>query len=574
MGNVDKRAGKFFGPPVGKTLIYFMDDLNMPYVDKYGTQSPICLVRQIIDHGIVYDREHLEEQKALLDVMFTACMNPKGGSFFVDMRLTRHLTMISCVTADKEILAQIYQQILQAHFESFDKSFVEMPRRLVTATSAIFTQICLAPSFFPTARKFHYQFNLRDYARIVQNLLLSEPQPYKNNTKDVARMWVHECNRVWRDRLIFDVDRDLYTGFIKAALKELGDFKEDELLAEPNLYTSYVSSCEGHEAQYLPVRDMAQLKRVLEAKLEEYCETVASMNLVLFGVAMEHVSRIARILFNPVGSALLVGVGGSGKQSLSKLSAFILGLEVCRIVVTTTYGMAELLEDMRGFFTKAGQGDINLMFLLTDTQITNEKFLVPMNDMLSQGYIPELFPVDDLEQILNKVRPFAKAAGCADQKDEIFGFFVDRVRKNLHLALCCSPVGDTLRFRARKFPAIINCTSLDWFHEWPQDALIDVAGRFLAEVKFPDVKNNGGEVVDVNAQIAQHMAFVHLRIGEANEEFRKRERRNNYTTPTSFLELISFYKLLLGQKRDKINDQIKRLEVGLETMAGTTAQVA
>jgi len=156
MGNVDKRAGKQYGPPVGKTLIYFMDDLNMPFVDKYGTQSPICLVRQIIDHAIVYDRDHLEEQKVLLDVMFAACMNPKGGSFFVDLRLTRHLTMISCVTADREILAQIYQQILQAHFASFDKSFLEIPRRIVAATSQIFTQICLAPSFFPTARKFHY----------------------------------------------------------------------------------------------------------------------------------------------------------------------------------------------------------------------------------------------------------------------------------------------------------------------------------------------------------------------------------------------------------------------------------
>ena len=58
---VDKRAGRTFGPPPSKTLIYFMDDLNMPYLDKYGTQSPICLVRLILDHGLVYDRDHLEE---------------------------------------------------------------------------------------------------------------------------------------------------------------------------------------------------------------------------------------------------------------------------------------------------------------------------------------------------------------------------------------------------------------------------------------------------------------------------------------------------------------------------------
>jgi dynein heavy chain len=68
---------------------------------------------------------------------------------------------------------------------------------------------------------------------------------------------------------------------------------------------------------------MVALKGTLEAKLEEYNEVVARMDLVLFDQAMEHISRIARITIHPVGSALLVGVGGSGKQSLTKLSCFI-----------------------------------------------------------------------------------------------------------------------------------------------------------------------------------------------------------------------------------------------------------
>lgn len=101
------------------------------------------------------------------------------------------------------------------------------------------------------------------------------------------------------------------------------------------LYTSYVKACEGHEATYFPVDQMDKLKEVLEAKLEEYNENVGSMNLVLFDVAMEHISRIARIIHLPVGSALCVGVGGSGKQSLSKLTAFIMGYDVIRIVVTS-----------------------------------------------------------------------------------------------------------------------------------------------------------------------------------------------------------------------------------------------
>jgi len=111
-----------------------------------------------------------------------------------------------------------------------------------------------------------------------------------------------------------------------------------------------VSACEGHDSVYLPIKGMDHLKQILEAKLEEYNEQIASMNLVLFDQAMEHISRIARIINLPVGSALLVGVGGSGKQSLAKLSSFILGYDVFRIVVTSSYNMNDLMTDIQGMF--------------------------------------------------------------------------------------------------------------------------------------------------------------------------------------------------------------------------------
>lgn len=46
---------RLWGLGAGKTMLFFIDDLNMPFVDKYGTQRPISLLRQILDYGIVYD---------------------------------------------------------------------------------------------------------------------------------------------------------------------------------------------------------------------------------------------------------------------------------------------------------------------------------------------------------------------------------------------------------------------------------------------------------------------------------------------------------------------------------------
>jgi dynein heavy chain len=375
----------------------------------------------------------------------------------------------------------------------------------------VFLAIATNAQFMPTARKFHYQFNLRDFSKIIQNLTLAQPAVYKGNPLGVVRMWAHECHRVWRDRLITDQDVESYMGFMTNGCKEFPDMKPDEIFAEPLLYTSYVAACEGHEANYKPVDTMEKLKEILEQKLEEYNENVGSMNLVLFDVAMEHISRIARIINLPVGSALCVGVGGSGKQSLSKLTSFILGYDVIRIVVTSSYKLADLKTDIQTMFTKAGVAGTQLLFILTDSQIADEKFLVYINDLLSSGWIPELFPKDELDGLIGKIRSEAKQAGCNDVPDELFTFFLDKVRKNLHLCLCFSPVGDLFRIRARMFPGVINCTSIDWFFEWPRNALIDVATRKLIDIEFP--------TDEIREGVAANMAETHIVIGETNKEF-------------------------------------------------------
>jgi dynein heavy chain len=117
-------------------------------------------------------------------------------------------------------------------------------------------------------------------------------------------------------------------------------------------------------------------------------------------------------------------------------------------------------------FTKAGVAGSELLFILTDSQIAEEKFLVYINDLLSSGYIPELFPQDELDGLIGKIRSEAKQAGVNDVPDEMFEYFKDKVRKNLHLCLCFSPVGDQFRIRARMFPGLINCTSIHGTNQW------------------------------------------------------------------------------------------------------------
>jgi dynein heavy chain len=115
--------------------------------------------------------------------------------------------------------------------------------------------------------------------------------------------------------------------------------------------------------------------------------------------------------------------------------------------------------------------------------------------------------------------------------------FIKTVRKNLKIVLCFSPVGNTLRSRCRKFPAIVNCTMIDWFAEWPEEALQSVASRFISECELvPE---------ELKSPVVKFMAYAHQSVNDISKKYLLNEKRYNYTTPKSFLGLLSLYDEML-----------------------------
>ncbi|CAK0892564.1 unnamed protein product, partial [Prorocentrum cordatum] len=129
-----------------------------------------------------------------------------------------------------------------------------------------------------------------------------------------------------------------------------------------------------------------------------------------------------------------------------------LGTAVLTIMVNHTYGLSELKADFQEFYKKAAVKPREPhAFLMTDSQIVDERFLVYVNDMLSSGNIPDLFAREEYDDIFGQIRNVAKYQGYADDRESLFTFFLDMVRRNLHFILCHSPVGSAFRIRGRKF---------------------------------------------------------------------------------------------------------------------------
>uniref|UniRef100_A0A8C4MX33 Dynein axonemal heavy chain 11 n=1 Tax=Equus asinus asinus TaxID=83772 RepID=A0A8C4MX33_EQUAS len=543
---LEKKAGRNYGPGGNKKLVYFIDDMNMPKVDPYGTVQPHTLIRQHIDYGHWYDKQKVT-LKEIHNCQYIACMNPMVGSFSINPRLQRHFTVFAFNFPSLDALNTIYSQILRFHFQqqAFGPSVLRSGPTLIQATIAFYQM--MTRSFLPTAIKFHYLFNLRDLSNIFQGILFASPECLKGPS-DLIRLWLHESSRVYGDKLIDTKDCDL--------------FQKNKFM-NPLIYCHFANG--GEDPCYMPVKDWEVLKTILTETLDNYNELNATMPLVLFEDAMQHVCRISRILRTPQGYALLVGVGGSGKQSLSRLAAYICGLEVFQITLTEGFGIQDLQVDLANLYIRAGAKNMPTVFLLTDAQVLDESFLVLINDLLASGEIPDLFSDEDVDKIISGICNEVRGLGIVDSRENCWKFFLARVRLQLKIILCFSPVGHTLRVRARKFPAIVNCTAIDWFHAWPQEALVSVSRRFIEETK-------GIEPLDKDS-ISLFMAHVHTSVNEMSTRYYQNERRHNYATPKSFLEQISLFKNLLKKKQNEVSQKKEHLVNGIQKLETTASQV-
>ena len=160
-----KKMGTKFGPPGNVRLVYFIDDINLPMLDQYGTQSAIALLRQQMEYGRIYDRRKDFIEKHIQHAQFVACLNPAVGSFVINPRLQRHFTTFATGMPSKGALQEIYEtfllkrdeagQIIGGHLCDWAAEFQNISKAIVNAALSLslrrLDQELVASIFLPAA---------------------------------------------------------------------------------------------------------------------------------------------------------------------------------------------------------------------------------------------------------------------------------------------------------------------------------------------------------------------------------------------------------------------------------------
>ena len=559
---LDKRRKGVFGPPMGKRAVIFVDDLNMPALEEYGAQPPIELLRQWMDHGGWYDLGDKSFRK-IVDVQFVAAMGPPGGGrTHITRRYCRHYNMIALSNYSEASLTRVFSTIMSYFVKPFSRDVQNLAAGIVEGTIALYNEA--GKVLLPTPKKSHYQFNLRDLSKVIAGVM--QVKPAKVNEPDpIIKLWYHECARVFHDRLTDDEDRFWFKKFTSELVSKCFKKNWAELSSGPVMFGCFLD-LEG-DRSYMQIDDMAQVKQILNDQLADYNVTSTKpMDLVLFQYAVEHVARIARCLNQPFGNCLLVGVGGSGRQSLTKLAAHICDMEVISIAISKKYRTAEWREDLKNLLRTGGAKGEPTCFLFNDTQIVLESFLEDINNILNTGEVPNIFDAGEMAEICDEVRQPARASGLADTTaGALFNFFVDRCRQNIHIVLAFSPIGDDFARRLRMYPSLVNCCTIDWFSEWPADGLQSVAQHYLRDVDMEE---------ETLVKCTDMFAHMHGSVRSLAQRFLDELQRNYYVTPTSYLELINTFSTLLDERRRQVKKLQNRYEVGLDKLLTTAEQVA
>jgi len=233
--NLEKKRKGLYGAPPGKVLVCFVDDVNMPRRDEYGSQPAVELLRQVLDTlqhfrpggaaspafaggGGFYDRKMFTWSNIENLVMISACAPPGGGRNPVTPRFFRHFNMMYVPPSSRAVMRAIFVTILDGHLKKFDQSVQVLATPAVNASVEVYER--LIEEMLPSPARSHYTYNLRDLAKVFQGMI-SVTHEHCEDSHTFIMLWIHESSRVFSDRLISNADKNHFDALLHELLKRV-----------------------------------------------------------------------------------------------------------------------------------------------------------------------------------------------------------------------------------------------------------------------------------------------------------------------------------------------------------------
>ena len=561
---------------IGRWLVIFCDEINLPAPDKYGTQRAISFLRQLVEQNGFW-RTSDKTWVTLDRIQFVGACNPPtdAGRTPMGARFLRHAPVVMVDYPGELSLLQIYGTFTGAVLK-----VIPALRGYADALTKAMVQLYLeSQSRFTPKIQPHYVYSPRELTRWVRGIYEAIRPLESLSVEGLVRIWAHEALRLFQDRLVAEEERkwtDEATRRI--ATEHFPTIEQDKALAGPILFSNWLSK------HYVPV-EREQLRDFVKARLKTFCDEEVDVPLILFNDVLEHVLRIDRVFRQPQGHLILIGVSGSGKTTLSRFVAWMNGLKVFQIKVHGKYSGEDFDDDLRDVLRRSGCKGEKICFIMDESNVLDSGFLERMNTLLANAEVPGLFEGDEFASLMTACKEGAQRQGLLlDSQEELYRWFTQQIIKNLHVVFTMNPPEDGLSSKAATSPALFNRCVLNWFGDWSDQALFQVGSEltqsldldrpsFTAPDSIPVAYRDLSLPASHRDTVVNSMVYIHHSLHRFNKRLERQQNKATFLTPRHFLDFVAQYVKLYNEKREDLEEQQRHLNVGLEKLRDTVDKV-
>ncbi|KAJ5127831.1 hypothetical protein N7448_008610 [Penicillium atrosanguineum] len=562
---------------IGRWLVIFCDEINLPAPDRYGTQRAISFLRQLVEQNGFW-RTSDKTWVSLDRIQFVGACNPPtdAGRTPMGERFLRHAPLIMVDYPGEISLNQIY-----GTFNSAVLKILPLLRGYSEALTKAMVQFYLESQtrFTPQIQP-HYVYSPRELTRWVRGVYEAIKPLESLSIDGLVRVWAHEALRLFQDRLVDEDERAWTADAVRRiALEHFPTIDDQEALKGPILFSNWLSK------NYVPV-EQERLRDFVKARLRTFCEEEVDVPLVLFNDVLEHALRIDRVFRQPQGHLILIGVSGSGKTTLSRFVAWMNGLKVFQIKVHGKYSSEDFDDDLRSVLRRAGCKGEKICFIMDEANVLDSGFLERMNTLLANAEVPGLFEGDEFSSLMTACKEGAQRQGLLlDSQEELYKWFTQQIVKNLHVVFTMNPPEDGLSSKAATSPALFNRCVLNWMGDWSDQALFQVGSELTQSVDLdkpnfvsPDSLPVAYRELSLPAShrdtVVNSMVYIHHSLHRFNQRLQKQQGRSTFLTPRHYLDFVAQYVKLFNEKREDLEEQQRHLNVGLEKLRDTVEKVS
>ena len=565
----------------GKWLIVFCDEINLPSEDAYGTQKVISFIRQLTEHQGFWRTEdhhwvHLDR------IQFVGACNPPqdAGRVALTERFMRWFPLLFVDFPARTSLQQIYGTYYRALLTNFPNIQRSLWSSFTDAMVDFYldSQKRFTPDIHP-----HYIYSPRELSRWLRALwkaVSASGDDVDWTLNKILRLFAHEALRLFQDRLVELDEREWTDKKLDETIRKYFPSVEDDALKRPILFSDWLTK------EYSSV-SREELRFHVKAKLKVFYEEELEVKLVLFNEVLDHILRINRVLQQSQGHMLLIGVSGGGKTVLSRFVSWMNGMTVFTIKVNNRYTAEDFDNDLRGVLRRAGCEGEKICFIFDESNVLESSFLERMNTLLASGEIPGLFDGDEHTQLIHHIKEATtRKSLIMDSEDEMFKWFTNEVRNNLHVVFTMNPASPDFHNRTATSPALFNRCVLDWFGDWSNQAFYQVGMEFTRQldldntdyitpdffphVEYLEMENDPPTHRDA---VISSLVYIHQTVDALNERVAK-QGLYNYVTPRHYLDFITKFSELVNEKREELEEQKLHLNIGLQKLRDTENDVS